>query len=326
MYKNKLNKIETEKAINFIKTNFINNLEKELNLIKVCSPIFLDSKKGLNDHLTGVERPVIFNARNTSLEIIHSLAKWKREEIANLELKNGEGIWANMKAIRAEENEETPFHSLLVEQFDWELKISKEQRNIEFLKSVVKKIYLAILSTEKEINKLYPILTNKLTKDISFITSEELISKYPDKNDKERETLYGREVGSFFLIGIGNILSNGSPHDKRAPDYDDWDLNGDLFLYSEIHQKAIEISSMGIRVDADALKKQILQAKNKSSFEYDYHKKILNNDLPFTIGGGIGQSRLILFLLEKYHIGEFQRSFWTHNHREEMKKLGIELK
>ncbi|MGL5438492.1 MAG: aspartate--ammonia ligase [Metamycoplasmataceae bacterium] len=326
MYKNKLNKIETEKAINFIKKNFINNLEKELNLMKVSSPIFLDSKKGLNDRLTGIERPVVFNARNTNLEIIHSLAKWKREEIKNLDLKNGEGIWTNMKAIRADEKEETPFHSIFVEQFDWELKISKEQRNIEFLKSIVNKIYLSILLTEKEINKIYPILENKLSENISFITSEELLKKYPNKKDKERETLYGKEVGSFFLIGIGNNLSNGLPHDKRAPDYDDWDLNGDLFLYSEIHQESIEISSMGIRVDAKALEKQILQEENKSSFEYDYHKNILNNNLPFTIGGGIGQSRLILFLIEKYHIGEFQRSYWTHHHREKMKKLGVELK
>ncbi|MGL4343248.1 MAG: aspartate--ammonia ligase [Metamycoplasmataceae bacterium] len=326
MYNSKLDKIETEKAIVFIKKTFIEYFEKELNLMKICSPLFINKNTGLNDHLSGVENPVIFQARDANLEIAQSLAKWKRNELKELSIKEYCGIWTNMKAIRADENDETPFHSLYVEQFDWEMVIREEDRNVDFLKMIVSKIYNVFLKTEKKINIKYSSLVKKLPNKLTFITSEELLAKYPKLSAKERENEFGKEVGAFFIIGIGHTLSNNIKHDNRAADYDDWNLNGDLFFYSKIHQKSIEISSMGIRVDQKSLRTQMEIARRDLKKEFKYHNDILNNKLPFTIGGGIGQSRLILFFLEKYHIGEFQRSYWSEKHRIEMKKKGIELK
>lgn len=329
MYKDKFSKIETEKAVLFVKQNFIKNLEQNLNLIKVSSPLFLDKKTGLNDHLNNDGLPVIFNYKNEELEIVQSLAKWKRQEIKNLELSVGEGIWTNMKAIRVGEENLSPYHSLYVEQFDWEKRISKEERTIDYLKKIVNLIYDAIKKTLFATQKQYPQLTNKLPDELTFITTEELYLMYPKLSSKERENRFAIEKKAFFLIGIGHKLSHNKPHDDRAADYDDWNLNGDLILYNPTHNNAMELSSMGIRVDSEALVNQIniLNNDENSKLSYfDYHKDIENEKLPFTIGGGIGQSRLVLFILEKYHIGEFQASIWPNEIREEMHKIGVKLK
>ncbi|MGL6125062.1 MAG: aspartate--ammonia ligase [Metamycoplasmataceae bacterium] len=328
MYKDKFNKIETEKAVVFVKQNFIKNLEQNLNLMKVSSPIFLDEEIGLNDHLNNDGLPVKFKYKDKQFEIIQSLAKWKRQEIKNLDLKVNEGLWTNMKAIRIGEENLSPYHSLYVEQFDWEKRISREERTIEYLKKTVTLIYDAIKKTLFETQKKYPQLANELPKNITFITTEELYLKYPKLTPKERENKFAIETKAFFLIGIGHKLSHNKPHDDRAADYDDWNLNGDLILYNPIHNNAMELSSMGIRVDSKALNNQIriLNEKKNDLSYFQYHKDIENEKLPFTIGGGIGQSRLILFMLEKYHIGEFQSSFWPDEVRKELEKVGVKLK
>ncbi|MDK2819623.1 MAG: aspartate--ammonia ligase [Mycoplasmataceae bacterium] len=324
MYENKLNKIELEKMVMMVKTTFVKYIEKNLNLLKISSPLFLDQEIGLNDHLTGDGKPVLFHYKKSNFEIIQSLAKWKRQEIKNLEFSIGEGLWTNMKAIRTGETSLSPYHSLYVEQFDWEKRISQKDRTVEYLKNTVKQIYESIKSTLNEVQELYPFLTYKIPNEITFITTEELYKMYPKLGSKERENKFAKESKAFFLLGIGHKLSHNKPHDDRAPDYDDWNLNGDLILYNKIHDNAMELSSMGIRVDAKALKLQNKIASNDKS--YDYHIDIENENLPFTIGGGIGQSRLVLFILEKYHIGEFQRSFWPKEVKEQMAVLGITLK
>lgn len=324
MYKNKFTKIELEKAVMKVKTTFVQYIEKNLNLLKVSSPLFLDQKIGLNDHLTGDGQPVSFQYKKNQFEIIQSLAKWKRQEIKNLEFSIGEGLWTNMKAIRTGETKLSPYHSLYVEQFDWEKRISKQDRTVEYLKQIVEQIYESIKSTLNNIQEIYPFLTNKIPDKIIFITTEELYKLYPELSSKERENKFARESKAFFLLGIGHKLSHNKPHDDRAPDYDDWNLNGDLILYNGIHDDAMELSSMGIRVDAEALKIQNKISNNLKN--YDYHINIKNENLPFTIGGGIGQSRLVLFILEGYHIGEFQRSFWPKEIKTKMANLGIQLK
>ncbi|MGL5733060.1 MAG: aspartate--ammonia ligase [Metamycoplasmataceae bacterium] len=328
MYKDKFDKIETEKAVLFVKQTFAKNLEKQLNLIKVSSPLFLESKTGLNDHLNNDGLPVTFKYKEDQLEIIQSLAKWKRQEIKNLGLKEGEGLWANMKAIRVGEENLSPYHSLYVEQFDWEKRISKENRTIEYLKDTVNSIYEALKMTLSEAQNKYPQLTNKLPEKLTFITTEELYLMYPKLSPKERESKFSIENKAFFLIGIGHKLSHNKPHDDRAADYDDWNLNGDLIIYNPIHDNAMELSSMGIRVDSQALKVQteILNSKTNNLLYLQYHKDVESEKLPFTIGGGIGQSRLVLFILEKFHIGEFQASFWPDDVREKMMKEGVKLK
>ena len=325
MYKDKFNEIETEKAVFFVKQNFVKNLEKALNIIKVSSPLFLDKTTSLNDHLTGDGKPVAFNYQENELEIVQSLAKWKRQEIKNLNLNINTGLWTNMKAIRANEEKLSPYHSLYVEQFDWEKRISEKDRTIDYLKKVVISIYDAIKKTLCETQKIYPQLKNQLPDQITFITTEELYLMYPKLTAKERENAFAIKTKAFFLMGIGHKLSHNKPHDDRAADYDDWNLNGDLILYNPLHNNAMEISSMGIRVNAESLKNQI-KLKNTNTDLAEYHKSIENNTMPFTIGGGIGQSRLLMFVLEKYHIGEFQRSFWPEEIRSEMKKIGIKLK
>ena len=326
MYKDKFNAIETEKAVVFVKQNFVKNLEQNLNLIKICSPLFLNQAFGLNDHLNDDGSPVNFKYKEDKFEIVQSLAKWKRQEIKNLDFDVNTGLWTNMKAIRANEENLSPYHSLYVEQFDWEKRISKEDRTITYLKQVVNSIYDAIKITLIESQKMYPQLKNTLAEQITFITTEELYLMYPDLTPKERENIFAKKTKAFFLMGIGHKLSHNKPHDDRAADYDDWNLNGDLILYNDLHKNAMEISSMGIRVDSESLKNQT-KLKNRSASDYfQYHKDIEEENLPFTIGGGIGQSRLVMFILEKYHIGEFQRSFWPSEMRSEMKKLGIKLK
>ncbi len=325
MYKDKFDGIETEKAVFFVKQNFVKNLEKALNIIKVSSPLFLDKTMSLNDHLNDDGNPVSFNYQENEFEIIQSLAKWKRQEIKNLNFDINSGLWTNMKAIRANEEKLSPYHSLYVEQFDWEKRISEKDRTITYLKEVVTSIYDAIKKTLFETQSIYPQLENQLPDKITFITTEELYLMYPKLTAKERENAFAIKTKAFFLMGIGHKLSHNKPHDDRAADYDDWNLNGDLILYNPLHNNAMEISSMGIRVNAESLKNQI-ELKNKKTNLAEYHKSIAQNTMPFTIGGGIGQSRLLMFILEKYHIGEFQRSFWSKEIRDEMKKMGIKLK
>lgn len=329
MYKDKFNnKIETEQAVLFVKQNFIKHLEKNLNLLKVSSPLFLDKKTGLNDHLNNDGLPVMFQYKKDEFEIVQSLAKWKRQEIKNLNFPDDEGLWTNMKAIRVGEENLSPYHSLYVEQFDWEKRISKKDRTIDYLKKEVKLIYDAIKKTLKETQNKYHQLTNKIPDEITFITTEELYKMYPKLSSKDRENKFALEKKAFFLIGIGHKLSHNKPHDDRAADYDDWNLNGDLILYNPIHNNAMELSSMGIRVDAQSLINQIniIDSGKKSTHYFKYHQDIEQDLLPYTIGGGIGQSRLVLFILEKYHIGEIQSSFWPQEMRDNMKKIGVELK
>lgn len=326
MYKDKFKELELEKAVVFVKKTFIENLESKLNLTKVASPLFLDKKTGLNDHLNGDGNPVSFNYKQNDCEIVQSLAKWKRQETKRLNLKIGEGVWTNMKAIRANEEELSPYHSLYVEQFDWEQVISKEQRTIEYLKQVVNIIYSSIKKTLKDTQKKYSFLKNEIPDKITFITTEELYKMYPDLTSKERENKFAQKTKAFFLVGIGHKLSHNKPHDDRAADYDDWNLNGDLILYNPIHDNAMELSSMGIRVDSNSLIEQTKILNQKDKLNFEYHKNIQANNLPFTIGGGIGQSRLVLFILEKYHIGEFQCSYWPEEIRKKMSKIGIKIK
>lgn len=327
MYKQILKGLELEKMIAKAKSTFLNEFEKAFDIHKICSPIFIDSKTGLNDRLSGKEKPVVFNARDANLELSQSLAKWKREEIDKLALNFYQGIYTNMKAIRADEESESPFHSLYVEQFDWEIKIKKIDRNLNFLKETVEKIYQCFYLAKKKLNSQHSFLKNEFPKRLNFISAQELFDLYPDLDSKERENAYARKHKAFFIIGIGHKLSNGKPHDLRSADYDDWNLNGDLLVYSKIHDKAIELSSMGIRVDKKALEKQSQLWESKSGFNFNFHQKIRDDKLCFTIGGGIGQSRLVLVLLELYHIGEFQRSYWTKHHRQQiLAEQKLELK
>ncbi len=326
MYKDKMNGIELEEAILFVKENFAKILGVNLNLIKISSPLFLDKKTGLNDHLNNDGQPVTFKYKENEFEVVQSLAKWKRQEIKNLDIPINQGFWTDMKAIRTSEENLSPYHSLYVEQFDWEKKISKNERNINYLKEVVNSIYETIKKTLIDTQKKYSHLTMKIPENITFISTEELYMMYPKLSSKERENEFARKTKAFFLIGIGHKLSHNKPHDDRAADYDDWDLNGDLILFNPIHNNAMELSSMGIRVDSESLTNQMKITNKDNAIDFNYHKDIKNESLPFTIGGGIGQSRLVLFILEKYHIGEIQYSFWSQKTRNEMKKIGIKLK
>ena len=321
-YKPLLDLIETQKAIKLIKNNFEINLAKELGLTRVSAPLFVDPKTGLNDNLSGKENAVGFDLIDGKhLEIVQSLAKWKRYALKKYHLS---GLYTDMNAIRPNEELDN-LHSLYVDQWDWEKVIKKEDRNIEYLKATVRGIYRAFLQTEEYIRSLYPSIKHNLPKDITFITTEELLKKYPGLDSKERENKIAKEYGAVFIIGIGKELSNGQSHDARASDYDDWNYNGDILVYHETLDIALEISSMGIRVDDEALKRQLEIKKENFKLEYDYHKQIINNELPLTIGGGIGQSRLCLFFLNKAHIGEVQSSYWDEKEIEEFKKFNINL-
>lgn len=325
MTKEKLTLKETQLAISKLKTLFSNKLAKKLNLHRVSAPLFVLKKTGLNDTLNG-ERPVSFTIKDLDgeIEIVHSLAKWKRNALKKYEFSVYEGLYADMNAIRKEEDLDE-FHSLYVDQWDWELIIKESDRNISFLKKIVKKIYNCLLYTEKEINKIYPQLSNKLSKQIFFITAKDLYKKYPTLTPKERENEIVKEKGSVFIIEIGNKLKDGNPHSSRAKDYDDWTLNGDLIVYDKLHNCAMELSSMGIRVNKDAIIKQYGTNENEISLLSKYHKNIIDNALPFTIGGGIGQSRIAMLLLEKQHIGEAQVSVWDDKNYENAKKMGIKF-
>ena len=335
-YKPVLDVNQTEQAIKQIKDFFQMNLASELRLRRVTAPLFVKQGTGINDNLNGVERPVSFPMKDLSedvAEIVQSLAKWKRMALADLEIKEGFGLYTDMNAIRPDE-ELTNIHSLYVDQWDWERVISAEDRNLDFLKYVVKKIYSAMVRTEYHICENYLDILPELPEELVFIHTEELAAKYPDLTPFERETEEVKKHGAIFVIGIGGEMPNGEIHDGRAPDYDDWNtntekgfkgLNGDIILWNSVLNRAFEISSMGIRVDKQTLLDQLKIRDEEDRVELMWHKMLLNDELPLTIGGGIGQSRLCMFFLKKAHIGEIQSSIWPDEMIKECKSNDIHL-
>ncbi len=307
----KLDIKETQRAIKKIKDYFENELAEKLNLIRVSSPLLVTKSSGLNDNLSGKEKPVSFKLGkyDKKVEIVQSLAKWKRVALKVYNFDEYEGLYTDMNAIRPDEILDNT-HSLYVDQWDWEKIIKREDRNEEYLKKIVEDIFEVFKNTERYINSIYPFLEEKLPDKIFFIDSQELENKYPSKESKEREYLITKEYGAVFIMKIGERLATGKPHDYRAPDYDDWKLNGDILFYSPILDEALELSSMGIRVDKESLAKQLKEAKVEERMDLNYCKLLMEEKLPFTIGGGIGQSRICMYFLEKKHIGEVQASVW----------------
>ncbi len=326
-YQSALNIRETEEAIKTVKDFFERALAANLNLTRVSAPLFVAPESGLNDNLNGVERPVSFGIREQDerrIEIVHSLAKWKRHALKRYGFKHGEGLYADMNAIRRDEDTDN-LHSIFVDQWDWERIIDKEERNTETLKDIVIKVYEALQETEDYMTVKYSYIKKSLPTNITFITTQELEDKYPDKTPKEREYEAVKEHGAIFLMQIGDKLASGEPHDGRAPDYDDWSLNGDIIVYYSVLDIALEISSMGIRVDEKALEEQLEKADCKERESLPFQKEILEKKLPYTIGGGIGQSRICMFFLRKAHIGEVQASIWPQEVLEEAEKKNLYL-
>lgn len=308
--KKELSYLETIKLIAETKKHFEGQLESRLGLIKVQSPIFIRIATGLQDELCGTEKAVGFEREGEIYEVVHSLAKWKRDTLARYEFPTYTGLYTDMKAIRKDE-EIDEIHSLYVEQWDWEKVIKKDDRTIEYLKDTVKSIYKSIRQTSIYLKQKYHFLSIDLPKTVYFITSQELEDLYPEYSPTQREQIIGKEKKAVFIIGIGDKLKSGTEHDKRSPDYDDWSLDGDLLIYDKKIDKVIEVTSMGIRVDEEALVKQLQKAGCTEKLEMPYHKKILEKEIPYTIGGGIGQSRILMLLLEKEHIAEVQASSWS---------------
>jgi aspartate--ammonia ligase len=350
-YKSILNRQETETAIKFVKDTFQKHLASNLNLQRVTAPLFVKSETGLNDNLSGTEQPVSFIMKHTGekCEIVHSLAKWKRMKLYDLHAKPESGIYTDMNAIRCEETLDN-IHSLYVDQWDWEAVINDKQYEfgVNTLYNYVSKIYSAIINTLDDVHNKYPQLSNELPKSFKFITAEELLHRYPKLSPEEREHEICKKYGAVFICGIGHELSDGKPHGMRSPDYDDWStlgtfatesesnpdilhyiknhgLNGDLIIWYEPLQRSIELSSMGVRVNAETLKLQCELSNTQDRLKYQYHQMILNNELPQTIGGGIGQSRLCMVLLEKIHIGEVQASIWDNETMKYCKDNNIEI-
>ena len=316
---------ETEVAIKKVKDFFERDLAIELNLTRVSAPLFVDTESGLNDNLSGKERPVSFDVfSGKNFEIVHSLAKWKRYALDMYGFESGEGLYTDMNAIRRDEDTDN-IHSIFVDQWDWEKIIEKEDRTEKTLKKTVKLIYSALRHTEYYITNEYNFIGSLLPEKITFITSSELEERYPDKSRKEREYLAVKEYGAIFLMQIGGKLKDGEPHDGRAPDYDDWTLNGDIIVYYPVLDIALELSSMGIRVDEEAMEKQLKESGCEDRKSLPFHKALLNGELPYTIGGGIGQSRMCMFFLRKAHIGEVQSSYWDEETVKYCKEHGAEL-
>ncbi len=326
MYNSKLDLLTTEIAIKKIKDSFEKELAYSLNLTRVSAPLFVYENSGLNDNLSGVERPVSFDSPryNKNIEIVQSLAKWKRMALAHYNFKPGTGLYTDMNAIRRDEIPDH-LHSIYVDQWDWEKIISKDDRTVDFLKTIVMSIVHTLHLVQKDLTNTYPELVPYVIDDVAFITSSELESKFPNLKPKERETAFARENKVIFVSQIGWPLNNGKPHDGRAPDYDDWLLNGDLLVYHPILDEAVEISSMGIRVNKESLIKQLTYKNNLERLDFDYHKAIINESLPLTIGGGIGQSRICMLLLNKIHIGEVQSSLWPDDELIKAKEKGAIL-
>ncbi|GBU08501.1 asparagine synthetase A [Bacteroidales bacterium] len=335
-YKASLNLAETEKGIKIIKDFFQQNLSSELRLRRTTAPLFVLKGTGINDDLGGSERAVSFpikDLNDAKAEVVHSLAKWKRLTLADYATQEGYGIYTDMNAIRADE-ELGNLHSLYVDQWDWELVMNESQRNINFLKEIVTRIYAAMVRTEYMVYEAFPQIKPTLPKEIKFIHSEELLQAYPNMSPKEREDAISKKYGAVFIFGIGCVLSNGEKHDNRAPDYDDWSsiaenglpgLNGDLMIWNDVLDRSVEISSMGIRVNPEIMLKQLELSNTQERETLYFHQRLLSGSLPQTIGGGIGQSRLCMFYLRKAHIGEIQASIWPEDMKKECLESGINI-
>lgn len=326
-YSSALSIKETQGAIKHVKDHFERQLAKQLNLTRVSAPLFVKPETGLNDNLNGVERPVTFGIKEQNdavVEIVHSLAKWKRMALKQYGFAYGEGLYTDMNAIRRDEDTDN-LHSIFVDQWDWEKILLQDERNVETLKKTVRSVYSALKETEHYIADKYDYITEILPEEISFVTTQELETMFPNDTPKERENKIVRLKGAVFLMQIGGKLASGEPHDGRAPDYDDWQLNGDILVYYPVLDIALELSSMGIRVDENSLATQLKLAGCEERAELPFQKAILNRELPYTVGGGIGQSRICMFFLRKAHIGEVQSSIWPDEVRAEAEKKGIAL-
>lgn len=326
-YRSPLSVRETEVAIKTVKDFFERALAVNLNLTRVSAPLFVPPETGLNDDLNGVERPVSFGIREQgerTVEIVHSLAKWKRHALKRYGFVSGEGLYTDMNAIRRDEDTDN-IHSIFVDQWDWERIIDKSERNEHTLKEMVKKVYQSLEETEDYMSIQYPYIKKSLPQNITFVSTRELEERYPDQTPKEREYLAAKEYGAIFLMQIGDKLACGEPHDGRAPDYDDWSLNGDIIVYYPVLDIALELSSMGIRVDEKALEEQLKKAGCEERKNLPFQKGILEGKLPFTIGGGIGQSRICMFFLKKAHIGEVQSSIWPEDVMQEAQEKGLQI-
>lgn len=326
-YKSNLSLIETEIAIKKVKDFFETKLAETLNLTRVSAPLFLENSSGLNDNLNGVERPVSFDMlaiEDSNIEIVHSLAKWKRFALHRYKFESGSGLYTDMNAIRRDEELDN-IHSIYVDQWDWEKVITKEDRNIDTLKDTVRKIFSVFKSTENFVSSEYPSIEKILPEDITFVTSQELEDMYPSLTSKERENAITKEYKAVFILGIGDELKSGEKHDGRSPDYDDWKLNGDILFYDPLLNSAIELSSMGIRVDKAALEYQLQKSGCEDRRNLPFHKALLEEKLPLTMGGGIGQSRICMFFLRKAHIGEVQASIWDEYTHKQCEAANIEL-
>lgn len=325
-YKAKLSVYETQRAIDYIKRYFQRSLAKALHLKRVSAPLFVADNSGLNDNLNGVERPVSFDIPGVGLEaeVVHSLAKWKRLALKKYEFYVGNGLYTDMNAIRRDEEPDN-IHSIYVDQWDWEKVIDRESRNVEYLKATVQAIVDAVCDTNEALQDEFPVLNCKLDRNVSFITTAELEELYPDLTPSQRESEYVKSHHTTFLMQIGGKLKNGKPHDGRAPDYDDWSLNGDILIWNEVLGRAFEISSMGIRVDENSLAAQLNEAGCNDRRELPFHKMLLNGELPLTMGGGIGQSRLCMLMMQTAHIGEVQVSLWDPETIRICKEKGVRL-
>lgn len=326
-YHSRLDIRETEVAIKYVKDYFERELANQLNLTRVSAPLFVLPESGLNDNLNGVERPVSFGVKeqqDRTAEIVHSLAKWKRYALKRYDFRHGEGLYTDMNAIRRDEDTDN-IHSIFVDQWDWERIISREERSLDTLEHMVRKVYKALRNTEQFISEKYGYINLMLPEEISFITTQELEDLYPDLSPKDREYEICKLKGSVFLMQIGKELNSGDIHDGRAPDYDDWELNGDILIYYPVLDIALELSSMGIRVDEETLKKQLAIRGCSERAELPFQKALLNHELPYTVGGGIGQSRICMFFLRKAHIGEVQSSLWPDEMAQLCEQSGIHL-
>ena len=325
-YTPRLSLYETQRAIEFIKHTFQKRLKGALNLKRVSAPLFVDESSGINDDLNGVERPVSFDvpAVGANGQVVHSLAKWKRLALKRYDFYTGNGLYTDMNAIRRDEELDN-IHSIYVDQWDWEKVISREDRNMDYLKSTVRLIVGAICDTNDLLRHEFPALDAKLCREVFFVSSQELEDMYPELSPKERENEIARAHKTVFISGIGGALKSGKPHDGRAPDYDDWTLNGDIIFYNSVLERAFEISSMGIRVDEAALERQLKLSGCESRRSLHFHRMLLNGELPLTIGGGIGQSRLCMLMLCAAHIGEVHASLWDEHTRSACEKAGIRL-
>ena len=325
-YRPLLDAYDTQRAIAYIKQTFQDEFSGALNLKRVSAPLFVTEESGLNDNLNGFERPVSFDvpAVGVDVQVVHSLAKWKRLALKRYNFSVGNGLYTDMNAIRRDESLDN-VHSIYVDQWDWEKIITKENRNLDYLKLIVRAIVGAICNTNDRLHVRFPQLRTELSRDVTFVTTQELEDLYPDLTGSQRENAFVKEHRTACIMQIGGALRSGKPHDGRAPDYDDWSLNCDIFFWDDVLGRALEISSMGIRVDAETLDRQLKIANCDHRRELPFHKMLLNNELPLTIGGGIGQSRLSMLMMGCAHIGEVQSSVWDENTVKECEKAGIRL-